>query len=414
MPITISADSSSPTAATTKARAKGLADSFDEALGLAVGKASDPGVISGRNAISGTTQNPRSQAQEDGPTRKPRDAKQQDLTQISVAELSAIPTAGAAASEELKSPGSDEPLDEEAAPAAARNERSKAQGAAGRNEVPADSGEEPEAERASGAEPPRPSVRDGPKDSEPAPATDAPEASDGATEIEPGVPQKPSPTSSSPGTRQGVAVVAPVARAPASGAPAEGSPPGAPATGEVKTITGAKSKALLASLESSARGKFVVEDDEPVTQVTQGLTLALRQGGKATLRLNPESLGELTIHLKVHGESVSARIEPTTESARHLLETKSHELWAALEARGLSVERIEIDGSRIGQQLGASSQDANHAPNQRPKGEPNRRGTGAEPRAIDTESFDSITAPSGVDGVWRSTPGHRLRLDALA
>ncbi len=79
------------------------------------------------------------------------------------------------------------------------------------------------------------------------------------------------------------------------------------------------------------------------SQVMLGLGAALRKGkGVVTLRLRPLSLGELKISLKVTGKSVSARIEATTEQARSLLEGHRESLQAALEARHLLVERIDI------------------------------------------------------------------------
>mgnify|MGYP001170046107 CR=1 FL=1 len=80
-----------------------------------------------------------------------------------------------------------------------------------------------------------------------------------------------------------------------------------------------------------------------IPQATKALTMALKQGeGTVTLRLTPENLGALKVEVSLQGQSLSARLHATTESARQLLLDAQSSLRAALEARGLSVERIEV------------------------------------------------------------------------
>ncbi len=79
-------------------------------------------------------------------------------------------------------------------------------------------------------------------------------------------------------------------------------------------------------------------------QLAQGLGAALRRGtGEVTLRLRPDSLGELHIHLTVTRSTVDARIRATTTEAHRLLEQSVDTLRAALEARGLHVGRIDVE-----------------------------------------------------------------------
>lgn len=78
-------------------------------------------------------------------------------------------------------------------------------------------------------------------------------------------------------------------------------------------------------------------------QVARGLAAALRRGdGQVVLRLHPESLGLVRVSMGVRDGTVTARLEPTTSSARELLENGLSSLRAALEARGLHVDRLVV------------------------------------------------------------------------
>jgi hypothetical protein len=79
------------------------------------------------------------------------------------------------------------------------------------------------------------------------------------------------------------------------------------------------------------------------SQVVRGFALALRQaGGKITLRLSPEHLGQVVVSVVSRDGKITARIEPSEASAHRLLVSSADGLRAALEARGLSVERVEV------------------------------------------------------------------------
>jgi hypothetical protein len=87
-----------------------------------------------------------------------------------------------------------------------------------------------------------------------------------------------------------------------------------------------------------------VEQQSLILQTARGLATAFKQGdGTVTLSLQPPRLGQLKVHLTLQDAVISAKIEPTTVAARKLLIDSEHSLRAALEARGLSVERIEVD-----------------------------------------------------------------------
>jgi hypothetical protein len=187
----------------------------------------------------------------------------------------------------------------------------------------------------------------------------------------------------------------------------------APAAG----ITGRSAGALLSRL-TGPRGQAGQAEPRPLAgAIARVLVRAVRDGGgEVTLRLMPESLGRVTIRLSVEGGAVTAVLSPATEPARALLEGTSDDLRAALEARGLRVERIEVDGSRMEA----------------------RAGTGAEPGETSTsqgqgrDSPDQRPPPAGLQGPHGPDPeggaergvivpgvvawveGARVRVDAWA
>ncbi|MCE7974888.1 MAG: flagellar hook-length control protein FliK [Leptolyngbya sp. PLA1] len=108
----------------------------------------------------------------------------------------------------------------------------------------------------------------------------------------------------------------------------------------------ASAQKLLGKLENAARDTR--ETAPHVRQFARAMLAAVRHGqGDISLRLLPEALGRVTVRLGLGEEGVSASFLPETEPARRLLDASRDELRAALEARGLRVERIEIDTSRV-------------------------------------------------------------------
>jgi len=80
------------------------------------------------------------------------------------------------------------------------------------------------------------------------------------------------------------------------------------------------------------------------SQAARGLAVALsRADGAVTLRLNPESLGFIRIKLEMGKGSVLARIEASTDAARHLLEQSSETLRASLEAKGWESSHVRVE-----------------------------------------------------------------------
>ncbi len=78
-------------------------------------------------------------------------------------------------------------------------------------------------------------------------------------------------------------------------------------------------------------------------QVGRGLAQAMRSGdGEVTLRLRPENLGQLSVRVQVQQNQVTATFEARHAEAQRMLEGSRDVLRQQLEARGLTVERIEV------------------------------------------------------------------------
>lgn len=85
------------------------------------------------------------------------------------------------------------------------------------------------------------------------------------------------------------------------------------------------------------------EQTQFTVQVHRALGQALQaRDGVVTIHLTPEHLGRLRVDLSRSDDGVSARFEAQTPEARGLLERSMPELKAALEARGLHVDRLDV------------------------------------------------------------------------
>jgi flagellar hook-length control protein FliK len=104
-------------------------------------------------------------------------------------------------------------------------------------------------------------------------------------------------------------------------------------------VTLHKAKAGTTTPSSQAEA----QDSTVEAQAARGLAAVLRQkGGNVTIRLAPDSLGDLKVSMRLDGVQVWANIEATSESARELLEGQRDSLRVALEAHGLKVERLDV------------------------------------------------------------------------
>ena len=83
--------------------------------------------------------------------------------------------------------------------------------------------------------------------------------------------------------------------------------------------------------------------DAAQASATRGLAAAVQQrGGSVTIRLSPESLGNLKIEMSLQHGSVTVDLRAATPEAHELLSQSIGTLRSSLEARGLSVERLNV------------------------------------------------------------------------
>ncbi|HLP83472.1 MAG TPA: flagellar hook-length control protein FliK [Phycisphaerales bacterium] len=134
--------------------------------------------------------------------------------------------------------------------------------------------------------------------------------------------------------------------------------------GGAKANRGDAFKQLLQAAQPTKRAV----EQQQVTQVAlKALGMALKEGGgEVVMKLAPEALGQVKVQLQVRDAAVDAVFTTSTASARQLLEARTDSLREALEARGLRVDSIVVDGPSkdaqpITQQLPAKAQDA-HTP----------------------------------------------------
>ena len=157
-------------------------------------------------------------------------------------------------------------------------------------------------------------------------------------------------------------------------------------------------------------------------QVGRGLAKALRLGdGSVTLRLKPESLGQLQVRVRVEQQQVRATFEAQTIEAKRMLDGSKESLRHQLEARGLSVERIEIrlaedqaeSGTRIAKADSGGASDGQdgrtYAHDRGGRGSADRGGAQEGERGGAPQRDDE---PNAVAEPWRALG--TVRLDAIA
>lgn len=142
--------------------------------------------------------------------------------------------------------------------------------------------------------------------------------------------------------------------------------------------------------QASAEPLADMQDFEPrqvTEQVLRGLRSVVQQrGGNLTLRLHPPDLGSLRIHVEMHNGVVSAMFQASSELVRNLLSRDMGTLRQALEAHGLTVERLQSQLTAGQQADAAAQQDADASANDgRSRGrfdqrqEPSREQLGRQP-----------------------------------
>jgi flagellar hook-length control protein FliK len=120
-----------------------------------------------------------------------------------------------------------------------------------------------------------------------------------------------------------------------------------------------------------------VDDQALGQQIVQGIRLQWQGGvGQATIQLQPEHLGSVTVSLKVEGQSVSADIQAETSTAQHWISTHETELRSGLERHGLTLQRFVVSHDESQQQRRFAEQQPRRRQEQ-PR--PARRPTGPLP-----------------------------------
>ncbi|MFI4896525.1 MAG: flagellar hook-length control protein FliK [Phycisphaerales bacterium JB059] len=81
-----------------------------------------------------------------------------------------------------------------------------------------------------------------------------------------------------------------------------------------------------------------------LAQVSRGMASILRQqGGNLTLRLRPDTLGDLKISLRVQNGGVEATFKADNAQARELLTNSMSQLKETLEANGVRVDQLRVE-----------------------------------------------------------------------
>ncbi|MBA4120146.1 MAG: hypothetical protein C0513_05530 [Isosphaera sp.] len=192
---------------------------------------------------------------------------------------------------------------------------------------------------------------------------DATESGGAPREPRAGIDREPSPPIAGPHT-EGTPRAEPPARALGLGvgvAAAPGTGPGAAAPSHAGpaaiTSTQRQDPATHLALTATRSDRAPAQrtDNEPRhtparaaidAQLTRGVSAALAQRpGPVLLRLAPEELGQVRVHVDVRGAAVGVRVEAASESARGLLALSQDSLRAALERQGLSLASIRVEVS---------------------------------------------------------------------
>lgn len=163
------------------------------------------------------------------------------------------------------------------------------------------------------------------------------------------------------------------------------------------------------------------------------------------MRLTPESLGQIKIHLKIEEAHVWATFQPSSDASHDAIDQTLASLRATLESRGLIVERLEVLPSGLAN-FDQTLRDSNHqsnspgAPGPSQQNDPNaagsqsgQSGSGQSPgnrssastaapmndqnSSSDTELIPDPIGPASLfmeDSLSEFGMARRLRLDAMA
>ncbi len=136
---------------------------------------------------------------------------------------------------------------------------------------------------------------------------------------------------------------------------------GGPQTLAVRPIAGAargEAAGRMAKADAGSPASGAARRAALAAQMTRILSAAAAKGGGTmTMRLAPESLGAVTVRVGVEGGVVSARFEAANAAARDLLDSTMTALRSSLEAKGLSVERLQVELAPQGENADRAPED---------------------------------------------------------
>ncbi|KAA0216641.1 MAG: flagellar hook-length control protein FliK [Leptolyngbya sp. PLA3] len=185
-------------------------------------------------------------------------------------------------------------------------------------------------------------------------------------------------------------------------------------------------RAAAAAFKKHSPPIFHAEKQHLTSQVSRSLaSIIARGGGKLSLRLSPQALGDVRVDVEVREGSARALFRTETESACDLLKSNLDALRHALETRGLRVERLEVIGPHSESAAPASESDRIDGRESAGSGQqqPWHGGSTARARRASAEAdggtmFEPAAEPGSETGpcvvVRRSIEGVVLRLDAIA
>ena len=137
--------------------------------------------------------------------------------------------------------------------------------------------------------------------------------------------------------------------------------------GEDRRLPRGAERAEGAAARYEAPPSRVMDDPTParesmtqlgVDRVVGATRLSLSRGGvEVSVRLHPESLGEVRVQVRWEGGTLSARLEAATPAAKDALEAGAHTLRGALQEQGIPIERLSV-GIRMDLETRSHPQDA--------------------------------------------------------
>jgi flagellar hook-length control protein FliK len=92
-----------------------------------------------------------------------------------------------------------------------------------------------------------------------------------------------------------------------------------------------------------------VPETDNLTRLIEAMRVTAKTGGwEATVRLKPQHLGEVTIALRVDGDTVSATVNAEIAGVRQWLRSQEEAVRSGMAEHGLTLDRFHVqrDGQR--------------------------------------------------------------------